>query len=81
MFYVYVLKSVRDKKFYTGHTNNLLRRLREHNDGKNIYSQRYMPWQIVYHESFSTELGAIKREKYFKSAAGRRWLKKYVNIV
>jgi len=34
---------------------------------------------MVYYEKFDSEMEAVKREKYFKSAAGRRWLKKYVN--
>ncbi len=79
MFYTYILKSLKQRKFYTGHTDNLQRRLNEHNDGKNIYSKRYAPWKMVYNEKFDTESKAVKREKYFKSAAGRRWLKKYVD--
>jgi len=79
MYYAYILKSIKQKKFYTGHTDNLDRRLNEHNQEKNIYSRRYVPWEIVYKEEFGTEIESIKREKYFKSAAGRKWLKKYVN--
>jgi putative endonuclease len=36
----------------------------------------YIPFKIVYFESFETEQESIAREKYFKSAAGRRFLKK-----
>jgi len=79
MFYTYILKSKIQLKYYTGHTDNLERRLSEHNRGKNNYSSKFMPWQIVYKEKFETEIESIKREKYFKSAAGRRCLKKYVN--
>ena len=80
MFFTYILMSVKFRKFYTGHTDNMEKRLREHNSGKSIYSRKYMPWQIVYHEKFNSEELAIKREKYFKSASGRRWLKKNINI-
>ncbi|MCX6731402.1 MAG: GIY-YIG nuclease family protein [Candidatus Parcubacteria bacterium] len=79
MFYTYVLKSLICRKFYTGHTENLDRRLEEHNNGYTIYSKRYKPWQLVYYEQFDSKEEAVKREKYFKSAAGRRWLKKYIN--
>lgn len=79
MFYTYVLKSLVCRKFYTGHTDNLDRRLEEHNKGYTVYSKRYKPWQIVYNEQFDSKEESIKREKYFKSAAGRKWLKKYVN--
>jgi putative endonuclease len=76
MFWVYVLKSEKYNKFYTGQTDNLDRRLQEHNEGKSIYSRRYRPWIVVYTETYSTVAEAISREQYLKSAAGRRWLKK-----
>ncbi len=79
MFYVYVLKSINYNKFYTGHAKDVNIRLLEHNSGKTVYSKRYMPWEVLYTEEFKTEVEAIKREKYFKSAAGRRWLKKQLN--
>lgn len=77
MSYVtYILLSKSAKKTYVGHTNDLKRRVEEHNKGKNIFSKRYKPWIVLYNESQLSELEAIKREKYFKSAAGRRWMKK-----
>ncbi len=79
MFYTYVLKSLRFRKFYTGHTDDLDERLLRHNSGRNEYTKRFRPWFIAYSEEFDTLDAAIKREKYFKSAAGRRWLKKNVN--
>lgn len=56
-------------------TNNLERRLREHNSGKNFYTKRYIPWSLVYSEEFSTVQEAKKREVYLKTAAGREFLK------
>ena len=79
IYYTYVLNSISHNKFYTGHTDNLKKRLREHNSGQGTYSNRYMPWEVTYSERFNTLEEAIKREKYFKSAAGRRWLHKNVN--
>ncbi|MEK7621923.1 MAG: GIY-YIG nuclease family protein [Patescibacteria group bacterium] len=75
MYLVYILKSVNFQKFYTGYTDNFSRRLSQHNDGKSIYSRRYRPWKIIYQEHFDQQLDAVKRERYLKSAAGRRWLK------
>jgi len=80
MWFIYVLKSDMFDKFYIGKIDNLERRLSEHNIGKSKYSRRFMPWSIVYSEKLCTEGDAIKREKYLKSAAGRRWLKKKVDI-
>jgi putative endonuclease len=79
MYYTYVLKSTNFVKYYTGYTNNLEKRLNDHNQGMSLYSKRYKPWNIIYFEEFSKEPEAIRREKYFKTAAGRRWLKKNVN--
>jgi len=73
------LKSKREEKYYTGHTNSLERRLVEHNLEQRGYTKNNALWEVVYHETFQTRQEAIDREKYFKSAAGRRWLKKNVN--
>jgi len=78
MFYTYVLKSINFNKFYTGYTENLEKRLFEHNSMLNTYSRRYAPWKVKYFEKFDNQETAIQREKYFKSAAGRKWLKKNV---
>jgi len=76
MFYTYILLSKIADKTYTGHTINLEKRLKKHNNGKEVFSKRYKPWKIIYSESFLNEVESIKREKYFKSATGRRWMKK-----
>jgi len=78
MFYTYILVNEKGSKTYVGHTNDLERRLKEHNDGKSIFSRRYKPWRVLYKEAHKTEIEAIKREKYLKSAAGRRWIKKNI---
>ncbi len=74
MYYVYVLKSTQHRKSYVGYTDNTQRRLQEHNAGKSIFSRKYRPWKIIYIEKFITESEAIKREKYFKTHAGRKKL-------
>jgi len=75
-YITYILLSRIASKTYVGHTNNLKRRISEHNSGKTVFSKRYKPWTIIYTEKFLDEQSSIKREKYFKSAAGRRWMKK-----
>lgn len=76
MFYTYILLSKIADKTYTGHTDNLEKRLKEHNLGRSTFSRRYRPWKVLYKEIYNTEDKAIRREKYFKSAAGRRFIKK-----
>ena len=78
MFYVYVLKSVEYDYFYKGHCHDLDKRLEQHNSGMTFSTRPYRPFKIVYFESFETEKEAIDREKYFKTAAGRRYLKKVI---
>ena len=78
--YIYILKSKITKKSYIGMTNDIKRRLKEHNSGKHFYTKRYLPWEIIHIEEFSTVEEARKREKYLKSASGRRFLKKLFNI-
>ena len=75
MFYVYILKSEVDSRFYKGLTSNLERRIKEHNFGKNKSTKAYLPWRLVYFEEFDNRIDARKREKYFKSGQGRNYIK------
>jgi putative endonuclease len=75
MYFAYVLKSVEHDFFYKGHCNDLERRLAQHNSGMTISIKPYIPFKLIYFEEFQTEQQAMLREKYFKSAAGRRFLK------
>ena len=83
MFYIYILKSLKDNKLYVGHTNDLKRRLKEHNSGDNLSTKRYLPWKLIYYEACLLESDARRREKYLKTNMGRRMfkrrLKDYIN--
>jgi putative endonuclease len=76
MFYAYALKSIEHDYYYKGHCRNLEKRLHQHNSGMTASIWPYIPFTLIYFEPFETEPEAIKREKYYKSAAGRRYLKK-----
>lgn len=71
---VYVLKSRKDYKRYIGTTQNLGRRVLEHNRGKVTSTAKRKPFEILYIEKYPTKLEAERREKYFKTGAGREWL-------
>ena len=60
---------------YKGHCENLEARFSQHNAGMTISIKKYVPFEVVYFEQFETREEAITREKYFKTAAGRRFLK------
>ncbi len=74
-WYTYVLLSLRDGKFYIGCTNSLKKRLLEHNKGKVFATKYRRPLKLIYCEICLNKLDAIKREKYFKTGFGRRFLK------
>jgi len=75
-YFVYVLQSIHFSKTYVGITNDLERRLTQHNNGYYPYTKRYMPWQIIYKESYNDREEARVREKYLKSCVGRKFIKK-----
>lgn len=78
MHYLYVLKSINARKSYVGITDNIARRLNEHNSGLSFHTKKYCPWELIYKEEFNNRIEARKRELYFKTAAGRRFIKKHV---
>ncbi|MGE0569411.1 MAG: GIY-YIG nuclease family protein [Bacteroidia bacterium] len=78
-YYVYILLSDSFKKTYVGYTSDLAKRLNQHNSKKVPYTSRFTPWKIIYSESLDSKENAMKREKYFKSGAGRRQMKVIFN--
>jgi len=71
MHHVYVIKSIVDKKLYIGSTNNVKRRLQEHNDGFSQSTKHRRPFILVYCESYLSKKDALAREKklkYFKNS-------------
>lgn len=66
MYYVYVLKSLKDEKLYIGSTNNLKRRLSEHNNGLSSSTKSRRPFELRYYEAYFSEYDARKREYALK---------------
>ncbi|MBK7291074.1 MAG: GIY-YIG nuclease family protein [Chitinophagaceae bacterium] len=80
MYFAYVLKSINHDYYYKGHCKELERRIQQHNSGMTESIRPYIPFKLVYYEKFETEIEAVAREKYFKSSAGRRYLKKIMGL-
>ena len=80
MWYVYVLKSLTNKRHYTGYTKDLERRLGEHNSGKTKSIKFIRPFELIYKEEYNTSLEAARRERFLKSGKGREFLKKVLGI-
>lgn len=74
MYFVYVLRSCRTGRFYTGSTADPNRRLSEHNSGVSFSTRRGRPWELVHFEKFQTRAQAARRERHFKSGKGREEL-------
>ena len=75
MWKVYVLRSTKNGRLYTGSTNDLERRLEEHERGKTRYTRHAGPFELVYVEEYETRLEARRRERFLKSGQGREELK------
>ena len=75
MFYVYLLQSAKDGKFYVGHTRDLKKRFEEHNHGLNFSTKPHRPWKIIYYEACYNQGDAKRREVYLKTTKGRGMLK------
>ena len=75
MYYTYALYSAEDKKFYIGYTENLKRRLAEHNSGKNHTTLRFSNINLIFYEAFLSKNDAMRRERYFKTTQGKKALK------
>jgi len=74
-YYTYLLQSEADKMFYTGYTKDLRKRLEEHNKGLVQSTKNRRPLKLIYYEGCLTQKDATQREKYLKSAWGKRYLK------
>lgn len=66
MYYVYLIRSKKNGRFYFGLTNNLRRRIAEHNRGKSYWTKRHAPFGLVYYEAYVALEDAKEREKKIK---------------
>lgn len=73
--FVYILESLLDGSQYVGMSDNPDIRLAAHNSGNVQSTQSKRPWKRIYLEECEDRVEARKREKYLKSAAGRRFRK------
>ena len=76
LFFVYVLESLRDKKRYVGFTNNLKKRIDQHNKGLTFSTKSRLPMILIYFEACLNREDAKRREVYLKTTRGRRFLVK-----
>jgi putative endonuclease len=75
MFHVYVLLSEKNGHLYVGSTDNVERRLFQHNAGYSKSTRHGIPWRLVHTESLPTRAEAVTRERYYKTGKGREELR------
>jgi putative endonuclease len=77
MYFVYVLRSQVCDRFYVGMSEDVERRIGEHNSGKTKSTKFYAPWNLVFVEKFETRIEARNREKFLKAGSGKELIKRY----
>ena len=75
MNFVYVLRSLKDKKLYVGLAKDVQKRLIQHNEGSVRATQGRRPLVLIYQESYDDRGKAAVREKQLKTGIGREELK------
>jgi len=75
MYYVYILKSQKNEKLYKGFTNDLKKRIKDHNFGRSPFTKNNRPWKLIYYEAFISEKDARREELFLKSGRGKERIK------
>ncbi len=73
-FFVYILKSLKDDRFYIGQTNDIASRIKRHNSGQVTATKNRRPLVIIHTEKFATRAHAMQREKYLKSLKSQKYI-------
>jgi putative endonuclease len=81
MFYAYILESIAiPGEFYRGHTDDLKRRLAEHNRGHCPHTSKRKPWKVKFYSAFETLDRAREFEDYLKSGSGHAFAKHHFGL-
>jgi putative endonuclease len=80
LYYVYILKSLQNGRYYVGQTNDLKKRLSRHNTGSEPATSPYVPWEIIWHTTKPSRAESIELERKLKNLSRIRletFIKKY----
>jgi putative endonuclease len=80
MFFVYIIESEKQDRYYIGQTENLESRLKRHNQGRNISTKAYIPWRLKWWKLYDTRAEAIREEMKLKRIKKVERLEKYVSL-
>jgi predicted GIY-YIG superfamily endonuclease len=77
MYYVYILRSERNNRIYTGFTKDLKNRFHDHNAGRSNHTKQHRPWRLVSYFAFENESRARAFEEYLKTGSGIGFARKH----
>jgi putative endonuclease len=78
MIFVYAIRSLSKNYIYVGQTNHVIKRFHQHNQGKEKTTKPFRPFELIYTSSHPDRSSARVAEKYLKTAAGKKWLRKLI---
>ncbi len=78
MFYVYILRSEKSGTYYKGQTSDLERRIKEHNNGEEKSTSRYVPWVLVWHTAVDSRSEALALEHKLKNMTGAKRIEDFI---
>lgn len=78
MHYIYILKSLKDGKYYTGFSSDLRSRLKDHQAGNVQSTKNRRPLELIYYEAYKEKTQALRREKFLKTTKGKLQLKRQI---
>jgi len=80
-YFLYILQSQKTQKYYIGQTNNLERRLKQHNNGQSKSTKNGKPWELIYTEEFEKRSEAMSREAKIKSLKSRIYIERLISQI
>jgi len=80
MYFIYAIMSLKDHRVYVGYTEDIDRRIKEHNAGYTRSTRGNRPWVLAYIEEVKNLKEALRMEKYYKSGSGKEKLKKKIKM-
>jgi len=80
MYFTYIIQSTKNNSWYYGSTDNLDRRVNEHNTGQNKSTKNKGPWKLIFKRPFETRLEAVRFEMKLKKLRNKKFIKKEYSI-
>jgi putative endonuclease len=80
MYFVYVIESLINNSYYTGQTADIVKRIKRHNEGKNLSTKSYRPWRLKWWKEYNTRSEAVIIERKLKGIKKRIGIERFVEI-